>query len=56
MKYNFIELKTDEDVKEMWKSFGRRITKRSIKLDVRLSKFVDDVIEMLKRPYSSNSV
>ncbi|KAI5446283.1 hypothetical protein KIW84_014211 [Lathyrus oleraceus] len=36
VKYNLIELKTDGDVKKMWRSFRRRITKESIELDVRL--------------------
>ena len=56
VKYNLIELKTDEDVKEMWRSFRRRITKGPIELDAKLSRFVDDIMEILKCPEASGSV
>ncbi|XP_050914747.1 uncharacterized protein LOC127129638 [Lathyrus oleraceus] len=56
VKYNLIEFMTDEDVKEMWRSFFRMITKWSIELYVRLSRSVDDIMEMLKRQESSGSV
>ena len=50
MKYNLIELKNDEDVKAMWKSFLRRITKGLIELDAEIRRSVDDIIKCLKRP------
>ncbi|XP_058724840.1 uncharacterized protein LOC131596250 [Vicia villosa] len=50
VKYNLIELKTDEDVKALWKSFCRRITKGLIELDAQITRFVDDIMKMLKRP------
>ncbi|XP_058755606.1 uncharacterized protein LOC131628809 [Vicia villosa] len=53
VKCNLIELKTDEDVKTMWKSFRRRITKGSIELDAHIIRFVDDIIKMLKHPEPS---
>lgn len=56
VKCSLIELKTDEDVKEIWRSFRRRITKGPIELDARLSRSVDDIMQMLKRPESSGSV
>ncbi|CAL5191473.1 unnamed protein product [Lathyrus oleraceus] len=56
VKYNPIELKTDEDVKKMWRSFQCRITKGPIKLDARISRSVDDIMEMLKHPESYDSV
>lgn len=49
-------MKVNEDVKEIWRSFCRRITKGPIELDVRLSRSVDDIMEILKRPKSSGSV
>lgn len=55
MKYNLIELKTDEDMKEIWISFFRRITKGSIELDARLSRSVDDIMEILKCLESSDN-
>lgn len=56
MNYNLIELKTDEDLKEMRRSFRCRITKRSTELDARLSRSVEDITEILKRPKLSSSV
>lgn len=56
VKYNLIEFKTDEDVKKMWRSFWRMITKWSIELDVRLLRSVDNIMKMLKRQESSDSV
>ena len=47
MKYNFIELKTDEDLIDMWRSFRCRLTKGSIELDAKISRSVDDIIKML---------
>ena len=55
VKYNLIELKTDEDLKEMWRSFRRRLTKGPIEFDAKLSRSVDDIMEMLKRPEASGS-
>ncbi|XP_058772492.1 uncharacterized protein LOC131646478 [Vicia villosa] len=55
VKYNLIELKDDEDVKVMWKSFRRRITKGLIELDAQIQRSVDDIMKMLKRPESSGS-
>lgn len=45
----------DEDVKEMRRSFRRRITKGPIELDAKISRFVDDIMKMMKRPESSGS-
>lgn len=36
MKYNLIDLKTDENMKDMWIPFRRRITKGSIELDAKI--------------------
>ena len=55
MKYNLIELKNDEDVKAMWKSFRRRITKGPIELDAEIRRSVDDIMKCLKRPDESES-
>ncbi|XP_058727019.1 uncharacterized protein LOC131598432 [Vicia villosa] len=56
VKYNLIELKNDEDVKAMWKSFCRRITKGPIELDAEIRRSLDDIMKCLKRPESSKSV
>ena len=56
VKYNLIELKTDEDVKNMWRSFRCRLTKGSIELDAKISRFVDNIMKMMKRPESSGGV
>lgn len=49
VKYNLIELKTDEDVTVMWISFRCRLTKVMIELDTKTSRSVDDIIKMMKR-------
>lgn len=56
VKYNLIELKTDEDVKDMWRSFCRRLTKGPIKLDPEISRSTNDIIKMMKHPESSGSI
>ncbi|XP_050919013.1 uncharacterized protein LOC127136509 [Lathyrus oleraceus] len=56
VKYNLIELKTNEDLTVMWRSFRCRLTKGLIELDAKISRFVDDIIKMLKCPKSSGSV
>lgn len=56
VKYNLIKSKADEDVKDIWRSFHRRLTKGSIKLDAKVSRSVDDIIKMMKRLESSESV
>ena len=53
LKCNLIKLKNDEDVKAMWKSFCRRITKGPTELDAEIQRFVDDIMKMLKCPESS---
>ncbi|XP_058772343.1 uncharacterized protein LOC131646265 [Vicia villosa] len=55
MKYNLIELKNDEDVKAMWKSFRCRIIKGLIELDAQIRRSVDDIMKCLKHPESSIS-
>ena len=55
MKYNLIELKNDEDVKAMWKSFHRRLTKGPIELDAEIRRSVDDIMKCLIRPESSRN-
>ena len=55
VKYNLIELKNDEDVKAMWKSFRRRITKGPIELDAQIQRSIDDIMKCLKRLESSGS-
>src|ERR1051325_6853597 len=55
VKYNLIELKNDEDVKAMWKSFRRRITKSLIELDAEIRRSVDNVMKCLKRLDESES-
>lgn len=56
MKYNFIELKTDGDLKVMWRSYHRRLTKGLIEFDARISRYADDIIKMLKHSESSDCV
>lgn len=56
MKYNLVEMKTNEDVKDMSRSFRRRITNGSIELDVKISRSVDDIMKMMKHTKSSDSV
>lgn len=56
MKYNLIELKTDEDVKDMWRSLHRRITNGLVELDAKISRYVNDIMKMMTRPESSGSV
>lgn len=56
MKHPLIELKTDDDVTIMWRSFRRRLTKGSIELDAKISRSVNDIIKMMKRPESNGSV
>lgn len=46
--YKLIELKTDKDLKAIWRTIHHRITKRSIEFKEQISRFVDDIIEMLK--------
>lgn len=55
VKYILIELKTDEDLKAMQRSFHRRLTKGPIGFDATISRCVD-IIKMLKRLESSGSV
>lgn len=50
VKYNHIELKVGEDLKVMWRTYHRRLTKGRTKFDGKFSRHVDDVIKMLKRP------
>lgn len=47
MKYNLIKLKIGEDLTVMWRSLCRRLTKGPIELDAKISRFVDDIINML---------
>lgn len=56
VKYNHIKLKTDEDLKIIWRTYHCRLTKGPIEFDAVISKFVDDIIKMLKRPESSSIV
>ena len=56
MIYNLIGLKSGEDLKVMSRTFYGRLTKGPIEFDATISKFVDDIIKMLKRPESSDSV
>ena len=56
MKYNLIELNTDEDLKVMWRTYHRKLTKGPIKFDAIIYRFVGDIIKMLKRPKSSSSI
>lgn len=52
VKYNYIKLKTDEDLKVMWRTYHCELTKKSIKFDVTIFSFIDNIIKMLKRPES----
>lgn len=45
--YNLIELKIDENLKAMWRSYHRRLTKGLIKFDAIISRSVDVIIKML---------
>lgn len=56
LKYNFVELKTHEDLTVMWRSFLRRLTKVPIDLDAKISRSVNDIIKMLKRLESYDNV
>lgn len=56
IKYNLIELKIDEDVKDMLRSFRCRLTKGPIELDAKISRSADDIIKMTKHPESYYSV
>ena len=55
VKYNLIELKKDEYLKAMWKSFHRRETKGPIELDAEIWRSVDDIMKCLIRPESSRN-
>lgn len=48
VKYNNIELEINEDLKVMWRTYHRRLTKGSVEFDSIIYKFVDDIIKMLK--------
>lgn len=50
MKHNLTELKTDEDVAVMWRSFLCRLTKGPIELDANILRYVDDIIKIMKPP------
>lgn len=54
VKDNFIELKIDEYLMVMRRSFRRRLTKGPIELDAKILRFVDEIIKMLKE--SSGSI
>ena len=56
VKYILIELKTNEDLTVMWRPFHCRLTKGSIEFDAKISRFVDDIINMSKCPESSGNV
>lgn len=55
VKYNLVELKTDEYMKDMWRSFSHSITNGPIELDDKISRSVDAIMKMMKRPKSSGS-
>lgn len=56
VKYGLIELKIDEDLKVMRRTFHCRLTKGSIKFDATISRSVNNIIKMLKCLESSASV
>lgn len=56
VKYNIIELNTDGDLKDMWRTYHRRLTKGSIMFEATTFRSVDDMIKMLKRPDSYDNV
>lgn len=56
VKYKLVELKTDEDVKDMRRSFRCRIIKGPIELDAKISRPIDDIMKMMKHPESSDNV
>lgn len=47
VKYDQIKLKIDEDMKAIWKTYHRRLTKGPTKFDATISKSIDDIINML---------
>lgn len=47
VKYNLIELKIDEDLKVMWRTYHRRLTKGPIEFAVITSRFVNDITNIL---------
>lgn len=50
VKYDCIELETDEDLKVMWVIYHHRLTKGPIEFGVIISRSIDDIIKMLKCP------
>lgn len=56
MKYNLIELKISEDLKVIRRTYHRSLTKRLIEFDAKISRYVDDIIKMLKHLKSSDNV
>lgn len=50
IEFNNDELKTDADVRAMWNTFFCFETKVSIKLEAMISRPVEDIVKMLKRP------
>ncbi|XP_058741641.1 uncharacterized protein LOC131614028 [Vicia villosa] len=56
ISYNVVELKCDNDMKDMWKSHRRKITKGPIEFEVNLTRSAEDVLKMLVRPESSARV
>lgn len=48
VKYDRIELKSDEDLRVMWRTYHHRLTKGLIEFDAEVSRLVDDIIKMLK--------
>ena len=45
VKYKLVKLKTDDDVKDVRRSFHRRITKGSIELDANIPRSVEDIMK-----------
>lgn len=56
VNYQFIELKTYEDLKVMWRTYHHRLTKGSIEFDANILRFFENIIKMLKHPESLDGV
>lgn len=56
VKYDLIELKTDEDMNVIWRKFHRMLNKGPIEFDATISRLVVDIIKMLKCPEAFDCV
>ena len=50
IEFNKFELKTQADVRAMWNTYFRFETKVLLELEATISRSVEDIVKMLKRP------